>query len=312
MTSMRKLRRGLGFLAVVVAMAATTATPSYAQKGPPHPPGEEGEETGNNLSVPALFVPDLNGAPFTGTCTIEDDSRDPIPPKGVDLDQDGVYDDHLDYYVQGVTTWQADCATASADDSLTVGAEWGDNLTNAPLKANTPIRTEIGFFADPAAFAMPGYEVVKLDPSLLDRESHYGTLGTEVAAFPEVRVWNSGVTLDIRSNDGTVVVADHIPYVAEVNSTGRVVYGFNWQKPVAGEYTITVRTNGIVLGTADAGTLVDTDGDGNDDAVTLDVTVGNKGGGGGGGGRPGDRPGGGGGGGGVGGGGGGGGGGPRH
>ncbi len=159
-----------------------------------------------------------------------------------------------------------------------MGAEWGDNLTSAPLKAGTPIRVEIGFLVDPAGYPMPGYVVEKLDPSLLDRESHYGTLGNEVAAFPEVRVWNSGVTLDIRRSDGTVVYSG--AYTAEVNSTGRVVYGFNWQKPLSGEYTLTVTTNGITLGTTDAGTLVDTDDDGLFDAVELDVSVAKKGGGG--------------------------------
>lgn len=289
-------RRALGAFALVAALAATSGAPSYAAKGspgPPHPPGEEGDETSNNLSVPALLVGDTTMAPFQGACTTGDDSLDPTGNMGVDLDGDGIYDDHLDYWVQGVATWQADCAPAMADNALTVRAEWGDNLQNAPLKAGTPIRTEIGFFADAGTFPMPGYVVEKLDPSLLDRQSHYGTLGDEVAAFPEVRVWNAGVTLDIRSRDGTRVVADHVLYSAEVNSTGRIVYGFNWQKPVVGEYVITVTTSGIVLGSSDGGTLVDTDGDGLNDTITLDVNVGNKGGGGGnggGGGRPGDRP----------------------
>lgn len=295
--SIKHMWRGFGIVAVTAVLAAASVTPSFAAKGsqgPPHPPGEEGDEVGNNLSVPALFVPGPTGSPFGGTCTAGDDSADPVPPKGVDLDGDGTFDDHLDYYIQGVTTWQADCDVAPANKSLTVAAEWGDNLTNAPLKARTPIRTEIGFFADPATYSMPGYVVEKLDPSLLDRESHYGTLGGRVESFPEVRVWNNGVTLDIRSNDGTVVVADAIPYIAEVNSTGRVVYGFNWQQPVSGVYTVLVTTNGISLGSTDAGTLVDTDADGTFDAVSLEVTVGNKGGGaGGGGGRPSDRPGGG-------------------
>lgn len=288
--------RGVGLFAGTVALTATSIAGAYSAPGgggPPHPPGEEGDEAGNNLSVPALFVPDTSGSPFTGTCTTSDDSADPVPPMGVDLNGDGVYDDHLSYYVQGVTTWQADCAPAAAD-TLTVGAEWGDNLTNAPLRAGTPIRTEIGFLADAAKFPMPGYVVEKLDPALLDRESHYGTLGNEVEAFNEVRVWDSGVTLDIRSTDGLTVVANNIPFVAEVNSTGRIVYGFNWQKPVAGQYVITVHTPTIAMGTADAGTLSDTNADGKFDTVKLTVNVGNKGGGGGGGGG---RPGGGGGGG---------------
>ena len=116
-----------------------------------------------------------------------------------------------------------------------------------------------------------------------------------MADFPEHRVWAAGTTLDIRTNDGTLVVAEKVPFVAEINSTGRVVYGFNWQKPEAGTYTITVSTTGIVLGSTDAGLLVKSDPNGVFDTVQLEVTVGNKGGGGGNGGqggRPGDRPGG--------------------
>lgn len=267
-------RLALVVAAVVVVPLALTA--GGVAKGPPSAPGEDEEGAANNLSVPAIFVPGTAGSPFVGTCSDGDDSQDPAGLIGVDLDGDGIADDHLGYYVQGVATWQADCATA-ADNAVTARAEWGDNLTSAPLKAGTPIRVEIGFLADPTAYPMPGYTVVKLDPTLLDRESHYGTLGIEESPFPEARVWNAGVTVDIRSD--TTVVANVVPYTAEVNSTGRVVYGFNWQKPVAGTYTITVYAPTIALSTADAGT-VSADGH----TVTLDVTVGTKGGGGGGGG----------------------------
>ena len=47
---------------------------------------------------------------------------------------------------------------------------------------------------------------------------------------------------DEETTVGTIVVADQVAYVAEVNSTGRIVYGFNWQNPVAGEYTVTVKS----------------------------------------------------------------------
>ncbi len=293
----RRHRALLGFTAVALSGVLMASTTASAKGGPPHPPGEE--ETGsNNLSVPAIFVPDASGSPFTGTCPSA--AVDPSGVKGVDTNADGVPDEHLDYYVQGVATWQSECTTAAAN-AITVGAEWGDNLTNAPLKAGTPIRVEIGFLADPSGYSMTGYNVVKLDPTLLDRESHYGTLGGAQTPFPEVRVWNSGVTLDIRSTNGSIVPANNIDFVAEVNSTGRVVYGFNWQQPVAGNYVIKVHAPSVLLGTTDAGTLSDSDSDGDYDTVALEVTVGNKGGGGGGGGgRPSDRPRGGGGGGGQG------------
>jgi hypothetical protein len=271
MKGFEMFKKSMTAIAVSFTLVAMMAMVASA-KGPPHPPGEEGDEAANNLSVPAIFVPSTAGSPFTGTCDGTDNSADPTGTKGVDTDGDDIPDEHLDYYVQGVATWQADCDIAA---TVTASAEWGDNLTNAPLKATTPIRVEIGFLTDPET-AMSGYLVEKLDPTLLDRLSHYGTLGNEVADYAEVRVWASGVTLDIRNSDGTVIPANNIAYTAEVNSTGRIVYGFNWQNPVPGTYTITVTAPNITISSADAGTVVDSH------TVTLEVTVGNKGGGGGG------------------------------
>jgi hypothetical protein len=283
---MRTGYRPAAVLLAVFFMILTVVPAAGAKGGPPHPPGEEGEEAANNLSVPAIFIPGLAASPFGSvvTCTDADDSVDPTGDMGVIVD--GVLE-HPDYYVQGIADWQSDCGEAGVAE-VAAGAEWGDNLTNAPLKQGTPIRTEIGFLAE-GVEPMPGYTVVKLDPTLLDRESHYGTLGSE-ELFAEVRVWVSGVTLDIRNDDGTEVPADQVDFSAEINSTGRIVYGFNWQKPVAGEYTITVYAGGIELTSTDAGALIDSDGDGVFDTVTLDVSVGNKGGGGSGG-KPGDKPG---------------------
>lgn len=271
---MHTFRRSARILIAAFLLVLSVAPVAGAKGGPPHPPGEEpGEEVRNNLSVPAIFV---GTSPFVVNCTPGDDSLDPTGAMGVLI---GEIIDHPDYWVQGVAQWQSDCANANAGE-VAAAASWGDNLTSAPLKQGTPIRTEIGFLADPSVYPMPGYTVVKLDPTLLDRESHYGTLGIEESPYPEVRVWVAGTTLDITSTDGQVVVADEILYIAEINSTGRVVYGFNWQNPVAGEYTITVHAPGIELTSTDAGTLVDSDDDGIFDTVTLDVNVGNKGGGG--------------------------------
>ena len=205
------------FLALVASAILVTGV---AAKGPPLP----GEETTNNLSVPAIFVPSVGVG--TPTCTVDDDT---------------VYLDPLEmsvafpgYYIQGEATWQADCGTA-AIDTVTATAAWGDNLTSAPLKQRTPIRVEMGLMADALTYQMTGFSVVKLTDEL-DRLATYGTDGVPVSPFGEVRVWNAGAQLKI-SNDAGVVVYDG-PYTAEINSTGRVVYGYNWQKPVAGTYTI--------------------------------------------------------------------------
>ncbi|HEU4513326.1 MAG TPA: hypothetical protein VFR87_09495 [Nocardioidaceae bacterium] len=249
-------------------------------------PVSAAEEAGNNLSVPAIFVPSVGLA--GPTCDATDNTLLPDPAT--------VSTVYPGYWIQGEDVWQADCMTA-ADNTITAGAEWGDNLTNAPLKAGTPIRTEIGLLADAATYPMTGFGVDKLTPELEDRYATYGTNdGSGIASYPEVRVWNAGATLSIVSSAGLVVYDG--PFTAEINSTGRVVYGYNWQKPLTGDYTITFHAPTVLLSTTDAGTLFDSDADGDYDSVKLTVTVGNKGGGGGGGGRPVDPPGGGGGGGG--------------
>jgi hypothetical protein len=87
---------------------------------------------------------------------------------------DGPFDEYPGYWIQGEDTWQADCMTALAN-SVEVEAEWGDNLTSAPLKQRTPIRVEIGLLANAASYPMTGFEVEKLTPELLDRYATYGT-----------------------------------------------------------------------------------------------------------------------------------------
>ena len=257
-------------------------------------PVSAAEEAGNNLSVPAIFVPSVGVG--TPTCTAGDDTV--LPTAGQEDPVDGAFPG---YWLQGEDVWQADCMTAPGD-TVTARAEWGDNLTSAPLKAGTPIRTEVGLLADATLNPMTGFDVEKLTPLLEDRYATYGTNdGSGIASYPEVRVWNSGARLKIVRDADALVVYDGL-FTAELNSTGRVVYGYNWQKPLAGEYTVTFYAPTVTLGSADAGTLFDSDSDGYVDSVSITVNVGNKGGGGGGGGgRPIDPPGGGGGGGGGGG-----------
>jgi hypothetical protein len=255
-----KHRTSALFFALLVSAILVTGV---AAKGPPTPD----EETTNNLSVPAVFVPSVGVG--TPSCTVEDDTVAP-DPASVSLTFPG-------YYVQGEATWQADCLTAAVD-TVTATAAWGDNLTNAPLKQRTPIRVEMGLMADPITNPMTGFSVVKLTDEI-DRLATYGTDGVPVTPFGEVRVWDGSATLKI--SNGTDTVYDG-PYTAEINATGRVVYGYNWQKPIAGTWTIVFHAPDVVIAGTDAGTLSDVDGDGAIDTVTLTVNVAIKSGGGGG------------------------------
>ena len=162
---------------------------------------------------------------------------------------------------------------------MSVAAAWGDNLTSAPLKQRTPIRVELGLLA-PDVAPMDGFNVIKLTPELLDRYATYGTDGVAVP-MTEVRVWTAVAHLHIERTDGFVAYDGN--FTAEINSTGRVVYGYNWQKPLAGEYTITVTLPDVTITGADAGTWTT-------NTVSLKVKVALSAGRGGGGGKGGGKP----------------------
>lgn len=268
-------------LILTLILAFTLAIPVSAGYGPGGGGGGGGggHETNvtNNLSVPTIMI---RGG-FTGiTCPGGFVYPTGIPITGYEVNPTAYY------YVQGVHKWQADCITATL---ATATAEWGDNLTgDASLKAGSPIRVELGLFnADAAVPPMYGFNVVKLEPSKLDRESAYGTLATAdglggYSATAEVlpaRVFDAGVTFSIKNvATGVYVVPVGSNPTAEINATGKVVYGYNLRVTAAGQYEITFVLPSVDITGVDAGVYV-TDPLG-PDTVTLVITVGTGGGGG--------------------------------
>jgi hypothetical protein len=271
----RVLKGVVGALAVAALMV-----PGAAAKGPGggggHGGGGGGGGTGevapNSLSVPAVFVGGTN--PFGLTCDGSFAAPTGDPWTGYTLP--GYY------YVQGVNSWQATCGYA---ESATVTAEWGDNLGgDARLKVGSPIRVEVGLF-DTTPNTYTGWVVQKLEPAQLDRVSPYGTLATAtdtgfvsnpVTPFDETRVWALGATLSIVATDTGVPVYVG-PATAEINSTGRIVYGYNLRVPAAGDYTITFTFPNVTIESTDLGAIGPTA-----DTVSFTVTVtpgGGKGGG---------------------------------
>jgi hypothetical protein len=256
-----------------------------AAKGPPpgKGPGGGGHEPGgtNNLSVPTIMI----GGGFTGvTCP-----GGLVYPSGTPLSGYEV-NPAAYYFVQGVHAWQAECTTASA---ATATAEWGDNLAgDAKLQVGKPIRVELGLFDD-TALQMQGFSVVKLEPSKLDRESAYGTLATDdglggwyaTAQNLPVRVFDSAVTFSVMNvATGEYAVPSGSNPTAEINATGKVVYGYNLRVGAVGAYEITFVIPSVDITGVDVGTYT-TDPLG-PDTVTLIINV-ISGGGGGGGGKPG-------------------------
>lgn len=242
-------------------------------------PGGGGHEPGgtNNLSVPTVMI----GGGFTGvTCpgSLVDPSGTPLG--GYELDPAAYY------YVQGVHAWQAECSRAT---SATATAEWGDNLAgDAKLQVGKPIRVELGLFDD-TGLQMQGFSVVKLEPSKLDRESAYGTVASSdddgityyaTAEYLPARVFDAGVTFSVRNvATGEYAVAPGSNPTAEINATGKVVYGYNLRVTAAGEYEITFVLPSVDITGVDVGTY-GTDPEG-PDTVTLVINVIAGGGGGG-------------------------------
>jgi hypothetical protein len=251
-------------MALVLAMIVP-AGHAGAKGGPPNT--EEG--LGNNLSVPTYFVPSTTGAPAL---------RMLCPTEVVAASGPTAVYNEIAYYLQKTeAVWSAEC------DNLTeasVTAAWGANLTNdRAIRAGKPIRVEMALLS---ADSGTGFDVVNLTPDLPDRNSTYGTTG--VARSMDYMVWAAGATLTIEQDGGAQVYSG--PFTTEVNSTGKVVYGYNWgtggrtTAPKPGTYvlTFTVPTTITITGNVDEG-VVNTSFTAQTSTVTINVTAGGGGGG---------------------------------
>ena len=273
MSTHRSSRVLLGLVGAATVAALVVPGAAFA-KGPGSGGGGGGggeETTANSLSVPAVFV---GANPFSLTCDGTSESPDgQTPATGYTLAGS--------YYVQGVNTWQAQC-----DDGLeaaTATAAFGDNLTGTAKKAvGSPIRVEIGLFESPAT-PMTGWDVVKLEPSQLDRVSPYGTLATPVdegfvsnpvTTLP-TRVWAPGtLKVYLQSAPGSPVV--NTSATAEINSTGKVVFGYNLKVTAPGTYVIEYTFPAVTITTVPKGSITN---EGHTVSLPIVVTLGGGGGG---------------------------------
>ena len=178
------------------------------------------------------------------------------------------------YYVQGVHQWQAE--TVVGESGLAVTAAWGDNLIgDAKLKTGSPIRVEVGLLAMLADDTMTGWDVIKLEPDLLDRLAFYGTLAdsTTGASYPDdysvVRVYDADGWLKVyKVGDPDHPIVDEAAS-AEVNSTGRIVYGYNLRVVEQGSYVLWFSFPNVPISGSNGGTFTT-----NTVSLTIDVVPG--------------------------------------
>ena len=169
------------------------------------------------------------------------------------------------YWLQGTeATWSASCTEAA---SASVTAAWGDNLLSA-AKAGKQNRVEVALL-DTADLGKVGYPITNLTPNLEDRYATYGTDGTSMLSDGVnmvTHVWGPGATLSITGPSESVVYNG--PITAEINSSGAVVFGYNWPASPAGDYTLVFTIGSGV-------TITGSNGDSNTGtSTTLSVTLG--------------------------------------
>lgn len=279
-------KRSLGGLAALAAAAAMMAPGAAFAQGGRGPGGGGGETTlGNNLSAPAIFVPSSTAAGAPALRVPCGPDTTPQAPTGATSVQ------FPGYWLQKTeSTWSATCATAA---SASVTAQWGANLTDAPsVAAGKPVRVEVGLLDMAATGAdWQGFVITNLTPELADRLATYGTDGATFSAgvdgAPYTRVWGTGTTLTITDLSPGGASTTYT-MTAEINSTGAVVYGFNWgskgkkNTPSAGTYLLTfhvdpaVAITGVVAGAVNSPTYSTSD---NTTSLQITLTPANRGGG---------------------------------
>jgi hypothetical protein len=247
------------YTSIAAVLFGTTAIvgDAYAAKGGiPGPPDGGDETAAQNLSVPAILVGSL------GTLVCGADAENPsalVEPTGDPLTG---YELPGDWWVQKVHTWQAECFNAPTAEVI---GNWGDNLEgDAKLKVGSPIRVEIvltnstDFSATLAS--MDGYNVLKLQPSTLDRLSAYGHdavlegalwVATADQFVPaEWVVHDAGMQISVLNTDTGVFAVPLQPIAPEINATGKVVYGYNLRVSETGNYQIRFATTPAVTFTS--------------------------------------------------------------
>lgn len=165
------------------------------------------EEGQNNVSYPYLYT----GAPVKVDTTFWWDSTN-VPDSA-----DGLY------YLQGGSNYWNAQAAPYAGESL-MGIDWGDNMAQA-WPEGSKIRIEAVLFASSAA--MGGWEMISLG----------GANRLEVWAATGAEAWSTTPTvftpawITIAPSGGGDPIMDG-PFSAEVNASGKVIYGTQWDTAI--------------------------------------------------------------------------------
>jgi hypothetical protein len=232
-----------------------------------------GETAGNNLSFPVLWSEDGRSVSLPGEAGV-------VLTDGPVLPGTYTPDDSTPcmgaIQKNTLNSWQADSMTVAPNSVTTI--DWGDNLESKDWRLGTVVRVETGLYKDIAPDTMTRYEMCYISGSGTDevwglRVTGNATDGYEAVTTdsPEAMVYTAGARLTIQqivpdlAGGLTWDEATHAwtgpgasdpvfnmaawervsdgpgSYGAELNVSGKIVYGFVWTTAdlEAGEYRLT-------------------------------------------------------------------------
>jgi hypothetical protein len=216
---------------------------------------------GSTTDQPALRLP-CNGLLQEPTPP----STELDPPPITDKDGNTVDLPLANYFLQKTdSVWSGECVNAGSGTYVTVTTKWGDNLVgDGQLKARKPIRVEMSLTENNGTVYHQGYKVWKLTNEE-DRFATYGTRGDPDDRLSDLpyMVFDSGAEFSIEKCT-TLSAAGCTAWTsligkgfmsAEINSTGKVVYGYNWgvstkgvkETPDAGTYRLRFYANNTTI-----------------------------------------------------------------
>lgn len=246
------------YYVVTAVERGAESVPSVEVSGTPKG-GQGGGHTstfGNNLSFPLLFADGIGvaGAPLDGTVSPWLDYATGLRPTTTDVvdpfpsfeSKTAVMLNRTTYFPQqSPSTWQADWRDGSQQRQDVI-VDWGDNLSSAHLSASSVIRVETTLYQDTST-SNPTDTMTAYSMTLLGGSGQSEVYGTDGSTY-ESNQWsvfacNAHLRIEKLTGQGGAVdpsvpgfdatVYEHFGaeeggYGAEVNSAGKLVYGYVW------------------------------------------------------------------------------------
>lgn len=252
-----------GTVTITASSGGKSANATVVVTGRPPTPTEG---LGNNLSVPVVFSEGLGvtglpvtvgGAPNYPNTGLRPAATENLVVSGLPYFYAGNVSDCAwpggvpAYCQQGVNAWQAEWRDGSTAGLQHASATWGDNLISQSLKTSAPVRVEVSL-NDLSIGPLAGFNMQVVSGSRTTEVQ--GTNNTTSPMTPTIFSVVPHLVVSKLDTSGGVTVGDPIVdkrvidgigaeegpgnFAAEVNVSGKVVYGYNLRVTEVGWYRV--------------------------------------------------------------------------